>query len=131
MKKVLEDALTKTALSDLARQIIYERGEDYYDAGAVSGLRLIGGKLRARVAGTDDYEVSLWHDEAGLGYDCSCPMGLGGECCKHVVAAGLAWLGKQGKEKQGKGKQGKKAIRDETQPLRDFLLEQSRETLVE
>lgn len=117
--------LTENALHDLAGGTIYARGLDYFQGGTVTDLRLINGKLRAVVSGGDDYDVRLWADADGLDYECSCPMGEEGECCKHVVAAGLGWLAQPAGKKAIAGAE----IRDDTDHLRGYLLAQSKETL--
>lgn len=98
--KTLENLLTEKALLDLAGKTIYARGLDYFEGELVSDLRMINHKLRATVSGSDDYGVMLWANAHGLDYLCSCPMGDGGECCKHVVATGLAWLAQRGGGKE-------------------------------
>lgn len=69
---------------------ILMRGEEYYDADAVSELEEISpGEWTATVEGTDDYnvEISVSGKEVESWY-CDCPYD--GEICKHVVATLLA-----------------------------------------
>ena len=123
----LADQLNENTLHTLAGGTIYARGLDYFQGGVVTDLRLINKKLRAVVSGSDDYDVKLWADTRGLDYDCSCPMGEEGECCKHVVAAGLAWLAQHG----GKNTTAGAEMRDDTDHLRGYLLAQSKDTLAD
>ena len=39
--------------------------------------------------GESTYRVELSVDGGRLLWSCSCPIGLSGECCKHVVAVAL------------------------------------------
>lgn len=79
---------------------ILERGEDYYETGAVSELEETSPEeWTATVEGTDTYnvEISLAGEEIESWY-CDCPYD--GEICKHVVATLLAI--REDKEKENK-----------------------------
>ena len=89
--ETLTTAVTPRSLRRLAGARFFERGEAYFTAGAVGPLRRRGGGIKAMVQGTHRYRVRLWADCGEFGYDCSCPIGRDGECCKHCVAVGLAW----------------------------------------
>jgi uncharacterized Zn finger protein len=84
--------MTELALKRLAGDRYFERGEAYYRSGAVAGLREDAHGVTARVIGSEPYLVRLWLAGRDLRWGCSCPLGVGGEFCKHLVAAGLAWL---------------------------------------
>ena len=87
------DFLSPQVLRDYADSGSFERGEKYFKSNCVFGLDEYGGKIVAKVSGTIDYQVKLWaEDEDELGYDCSCPYADEGNCCKHCVAVGLAWI---------------------------------------
>ncbi|MGZ8243697.1 SWIM zinc finger family protein [Methylomagnum sp.] len=88
----LNDWISHDALLDFAGQTIFSRGETYFRQGAVSRLRDAGGKVSARVEGTELYEVALWTDGEEFNYDCTCPHAAEGNFCKHCVAVGLAFL---------------------------------------
>jgi uncharacterized Zn finger protein len=93
---VLEKILTHSLIRRLAGERYYERGRDYFQQGQVSSLRQNGKNIRARVAGTHDYAVSLSAKAKTLAYQCDCPIGSDGECCKHCVAVAgkrTAWIG--------------------------------------
>jgi hypothetical protein len=85
----------RAELRTLAGRRIYQRGRDYFTRGAV--LQFMAGcrAADALVLGTRTYCTSLWAEADGLAYRCDCPMGVRDECCKHVVAVGLHWLGGQ------------------------------------
>lgn len=87
--KVLHD---KRHVRELAGAKSYERGEGYYEQGAVRSLVTHYGKLAARVEGTEDYTVVLWLEGAALRFRCSCPVGEREEFCKHCVAVALTFV---------------------------------------
>ena len=117
----LEKQLNPKHLLTLAGNTINARGQNYAESGAVTQLRLRNGKLHARVTGSGDYTVKLWANDEGLNYDCTCPMGITGECCKHVVATGLAWLAQDDEPELTDD--------DDITPIRHYLLKQSPQTL--
>lgn len=90
-----QQLITPAILRRLAGERSYARGEDYFESDAVTDLVDTGSVIKAVVAGSDDYRVTLRVKNKQLDYDCDCPVGMDGECCKHVVAAGLAWLAQQ------------------------------------
>ena len=94
LTKLLNDA----ALEELAGDRAFDRGADYFAGGHVTGLKENNGTISAVVRGTYDYRVKLWAED-GLAFDCNCPVGQGGDFCKHCVAVGLAWL--DAKQKRG------------------------------
>lgn len=92
VKKRLDDLITEGALRTLAGDRAFARGAAYFESGAVADLVDTGKAIKARVIGSDEYEVRLWPDRGVLDYSCTCPVGDDGDFCKHAVAAGLAWL---------------------------------------
>lgn len=124
----LEQSLTGRNLLALAGATIHARGESYQCSGAVSDLRLVNDRLSADVADSSfaSYETSLWAEDVYLDYACSCPMGEGGDCCKHVVAVGLVWLADPGQARSRS-----KKVQHDAALLRQFLLQQSKETLAD
>jgi uncharacterized Zn finger protein len=94
-KSTLEKLLTRTAILDLAGDVYFDRGIDYFTGGAVEELTEANSVIKARVAGTYDYRTKIWVDENDLDYSCSCPLGQDYEFCKHLVATGLTWLQQQ------------------------------------
>lgn len=91
-EKLLQALRYETNLRALAGAKSYERGEGYYEQGAVRSLTMHAGKLAARVEGTEDYTVLLWLEGGALRFECSCPMGDMGEFCKHCVATALNYV---------------------------------------
>jgi uncharacterized Zn finger protein len=88
----LGTVLSEQRLRQLVGPVYFERGREYFAHGAVTSVREKQGKVIASVEGTPSYRVQLWADGRGLDLTCTCPLGEEGEACKHVVAAGLAWL---------------------------------------
>ena len=120
--------VTPRLLRRMAGQRYFERGEAYFDDGAVRSLRRHGDAVKAVVKGTRSYRVRLWVEDSDLGHDCTCPLGRDGEFCKHCVAVGLTWHAEGRDGKTGPGD-------DETAPftesdLRDYLAGLDKEELV-
>lgn len=87
-------ALTEAAVRGLARPQSYDRGEDYYERGAVREVTRRGSVLRAAVEGSqyEPYQVQIELDETGVAdTTCSCPYEHGG-ICKHRVAVLLTYV---------------------------------------
>ena len=84
--------LSEDALQECAWGKSFDRGLDYFQAGAVEGLMLSKGWLIAQVIGSDNYHVRLRVDGYNPQWQCDCPVGQDGLFCKHCVAVGLAWL---------------------------------------
>lgn len=84
--------LHQGTVRQLAGTPVYHRGERYFREGRVHDLTRRGGRLSARVRGTDAYEVAIWVHRDALAYACSCPFASDGAFCKHCVATALAWL---------------------------------------
>jgi uncharacterized Zn finger protein len=95
----LDALLTEARLRKLAGPVYFQRGADYLAHGAVSSLQMNGERLAASVQGSRRYSVRLWAEGRSLDWSCTCPLGEEGELCKHVVAAGLAWL-RNGEQKR-------------------------------
>lgn len=85
--------ITEAAIRTLARPQSYDRGEDYYEQGAVRDITRRGDRLRASVDGSqyEPYQVQINLDETGVvDTACSCPYDQGG-ICKHRVAVLLTY----------------------------------------
>lgn len=92
MTASLKDVLTESVLRRTAGARSFERGVWYVNGKHVRSLTSQRGEIAGKVAGTRLYRVRLWAEKGRLSYSCTCPMGEDGECCKHCVALGLAWL---------------------------------------
>ena len=86
--------VTEATVRELARSKSYDRGQSYYERGAVSTIVRRGETVRADVEGSQyhPYTVTIQFDDAGVATtDCSCPYDHGG-ICKHRVAVLLVCL---------------------------------------
>ncbi|MEO1132204.1 MAG: DUF6880 family protein [Cyanobacteria bacterium J06639_1] len=86
------EILDEELLVNLAGERSFERGQDYFESGAVHSLAEIGDRIVADVSGTETYHVQIWLRGEGIDSRCTCPMGVDGYFCKHCVAVGLAWI---------------------------------------
>lgn len=86
--------LTEATIRELARPQSYDRGQSYYEQGAVGDVVRRGDTLRADVEGSQyqPYTVTIEFDDAGVARtECSCPYDHGG-ICKHRVAVLLTYI---------------------------------------
>lgn len=126
-----DSLITLAVLKNLAGVAAFQRGEEYFSAGAVERLRVAGEKITARVEGSEIYRVELSDDGGDLVGDCTCPRAADGYFCKHCVAVGLAWLAEHAPEGKSKAKSGKAKRRDPWRDIKDYLATQPPETLIE
>ncbi|TGE17535.1 SWIM zinc finger family protein [Hymenobacter elongatus] len=82
---------TRQSLRHLANDNSFQRGQAYYDAGAVRKLRREANTFQAQVKGTRTYRTELLLAPTGPKFECNCPYDFDG-ICKHAVALGLAVL---------------------------------------
>lgn len=128
---MLISLISRAILKKNAGAAVFERGEKYFAAGAVARLRAMDDKVKASVAGTDTYQVTLQEKNGELDWDCSCPHAADGFFCKHCVAVGLAWLAEHAGEMQPNAKPRRKARRDPWQTIRHYLNAQPPQSLVD
>jgi len=90
--------LTEQEIRDLANEKSFERGEELYDCGAISGTYRKGNTILGKCDGSEaipyDIEIDLSDDE--IDPFCSCPFDWGG-ICKHQVTLLLTFLYEPGK----------------------------------
>ena len=84
--------LTFDLVRDLTDAKTWQRGVAYFNEGRVLSTEYRGGWVHGKVAGSHRYRCKLRGSDAGLDFDCTCPVGCDGTLCKHVVAAALAYL---------------------------------------
>src|SRR6266508_6512326 len=87
----LDSLISESRLRELAGDRYFERGERYFRNGAVINVRRRGDGIAARVIGTEPYVARIWPAGGALRWGCSCPLGVEGAFCKHLVATGFAW----------------------------------------
>ena len=83
----VERSLATLDVVRLAGERTFRRGLQYVGDGRVLVSSRGGGMLTATVTGTDSYEVRVGFGQAGLEHSCTCPVGVDGRFCKHLVAA--------------------------------------------
>jgi len=101
----IANVLHRDTLAVLVGNKIFERGEACFTAGRVLRVEAARGELRGTVRpelrGRPVYAVRIWVREDGLAYECTCPMGVQRQFCKHAVAIALAHLEKERREAEG------------------------------
>lgn len=88
LNTLLSDSFVRT----LAGDRYYQRGVDYFRRALVDSLIESGNSISATVHGSEQYAVRLSAKGQKLKFTCDCPIGEGGEFCKHCVATALTWL---------------------------------------
>lgn len=110
--------LTEATVRELSRSQSYERGQSYYEQGAVSDPIRRGEIIRAYVEGSQyqPYTLTIKFDDAGVARtNCSCPYDHGG-ICKHCVAVLLMYIRDPGRISH-------------QQPIVEMIAEADRDTL--
>jgi tetratricopeptide (TPR) repeat protein len=80
---------SRDEIRSLCTEQSFDRGVAYWKQGRIQTLDIDGGRIRATVRGTHDYDVSIDVDEDAIHTRCSCPYDYAGDC-KHIVAVLLA-----------------------------------------
>jgi uncharacterized Zn finger protein len=74
----------------------FDRGQACYTAGRVLEVEAAAGELRGVVrpqaTGRTNYAIRIWVRDDGIAYECTCPIGVTRQFCKHAVAIALAHL---------------------------------------
>jgi uncharacterized Zn finger protein len=86
--------LSESIIRAAATPQSFERGQDYYQRGAISNAAVLDSVLMGDCEGTQEpyYRVQVELDEAGIrAGHCTCPYDYGG-LCKHAVALLLAYV---------------------------------------
>lgn len=86
--------ISETTIQHHATSNSFNRGEDYYQQGAVTNLVQRGNTIQAKVEGSEvaPYGVRLQFDSGGItSAYCTCPYDYEG-WCKHIVAVALTWV---------------------------------------
>lgn len=102
----------------------FKRGQDCFTEGRVLGVESAPGELCGIVEPQEDgrapYEIRIWVREEGLAFQCTCPIGVKQQFCKHQVAVTLAHLQKE-----------RVAAEREIERLRERLMELSLKQLLD
>ena len=96
MERGIANILHRDTIAVIVGSQTFERGEKCFAAKRVQAVEASRGELRGRVLPTErdraPYVVRIWMREEGLAYECTCPIGLSRQFCKHTVAIALAHL---------------------------------------
>ena len=88
--------LHRDTIAVLVGSKTFERGESCFRDKRVLRVEISGGELRGAVrpveSGRANYVVRMWLRDEGVGYECTCPIGVRRQFCKHAVAISLAHL---------------------------------------
>ena len=89
--------ITEAAIRAQATDKSYDRGLDYHDSGMVESLVRRGNRLYAAVQGSEcePYRVGVTIAAGDFTASCTCPYDWGG-CCKHIIAALIAYRNDEG-----------------------------------
>lgn len=92
----IANILHRDTLSVIVGERLFRRGEECFSAGRVVTIETGTGELRGTVrpneAGREHYTTRIWMRDEGLAYECTCPIGIKRQFCKHAVAIALAHL---------------------------------------
>ncbi|MFY9397549.1 MAG: DUF6880 family protein [Desulfomonilia bacterium] len=129
MKLDLSAYVSEFTLRRLAGAQEYRLGMEYFQESRVTSLKERSGSITATVLGSEKYRTQLKIDRLALEleFSCSCPQGMEGRFCKHLVATGLAWLSRR--KSEGAKRSGRKAPARLTVP--EWLARQKKSVLVE
>jgi uncharacterized Zn finger protein len=87
-KTKLDPPITEADIQHMAEEKVFDRGESYFEGGAIIKPTRIGNTLLARCHGSDyaPYRVKVVFDKKKVvEATCTCPYDWGGYC-KHIVA---------------------------------------------
>jgi uncharacterized Zn finger protein len=90
MKKI---NVTEEDIQDLSSDKSFERGEELYQCGAISGRYRRGNTIYGKCEGSEitPYDIEVNFDGDEMDTYCSCPYDWGG-LCKHLVAFLLTFV---------------------------------------
>jgi uncharacterized Zn finger protein len=92
--QLYQPKITEAKIRKLATEPSFDRGEQYYFRGAITGPRRQDNRIWADCAGSELYQVSAVLTASNVtDLSCSCPYDWGG-ACKHEVALLLTYLHK-------------------------------------
>ncbi len=121
-------ALSDAALVEAGSKTLFDRGAAYARHGAVE---IVGEDpmpepaVRARVAGSDTYDVEVWIEADAVAGDCTCPHAADGWFCKHQVALAIVWrqrrAGAPASSSEAAGVRPARTALERRQSLRAFL----------
>jgi uncharacterized Zn finger protein len=99
VERGIANILHRETIAVIVGSRTFERGERCFAARRVRSVEASGGELRGVVQPSESarapYVVRIWVRDEGLAYQCTCPIGVQMQFCKHTVAIALAHLEKE------------------------------------
>ena len=96
VERGIANILHRDTIAVIVGSQTFERGEKCFVAKRVIKVEAKPGELRGVVSPTErsraPYVVRIWVRDEGLAYECTCPIGIKQQFCKHTVAIALAHL---------------------------------------
>jgi uncharacterized Zn finger protein len=96
VERGIANILHRETIAVIVGSQTFERGERCFAAKRVRSVEASRGELRGVVQPTESgrapYTVRVWVRDEGLAYECTCPIGIKMQFCKHTVAIALAHL---------------------------------------
>ena len=96
MERGIANILHRNTIAVIVGSQTFTRGEKCFAQKRVQQVEASGGELRGRVLPSErdraPYVVRIWVRDEGLAYECTCPVGVTRQFCKHTVAIALAHL---------------------------------------
>ncbi len=86
--------ISKSIITRWTDDVYYQRGQKYYEQGAIYEQRIQGMTIKSKCSGSQApfYRQEVLFDSKGIkSAECSCPVGDGGHC-KHTIALLLTWV---------------------------------------
>ncbi len=99
MERGIANILHRDTIAVIVGSQTFERGEACFKARRVERVDSSPGELRGVVRPTEQgrrpYTVRVWVRDEGVAFECTCPIGVRLQFCKHTVAIALAYLEKE------------------------------------
>src|SRR5919109_4978825 len=86
--------IKESAVRRWTDEVYFQRGQNYFEQGAIYDQRRQGTTLKSKCSGTQApfyRQEVLFNSKGILSAKCSCPVGDGGRC-KHTIALLLTWV---------------------------------------
>ena len=124
--------ITRAQLEELIDDDTFmERGESYFESGAVKLVSIKEKSVEAESLGSRLYQINLYFDKENgyLDGDCSCPAFEDYGPCKHIAATGLALIA-QNNDGYNPSEEFEDR-RSELTRIRDLLMKKDKKELVD
>lgn len=85
--------LTADQLAAACSERVFYQAQRYVESAHIADRMRVEAQLSAKFHGTRGiYSTTLDLTRGEVEFECDCPVGRGGQLCKHVVALGLTWV---------------------------------------